>query len=225
MSSAHVALRRFDRRLRHELACTLVGVDEVGRGSLAGPVVAAAVILLDDARIPGLDDSKQLDAEERELVGAAIRVHARAIGVSFVGPRRIDALNIRQASLLAMRRAILRAGVRLRRARAGAAAADEPGVRACMVLVDGIDSVPGIDWPQRPLIAGDGRSLAIAAASVVAKTVRDGFMTRLARDYPDYGFERNKGYGTPEHLDALASLGPCTWHRYSYAPVAQGVLF
>ena len=222
MSSAHVALRRFDRKLRDTHACSLVGVDEVGRGSLAGPVVAAAVILVDGARIPGLDDSKLLDPEARESLNGTIRQHARAIGVSFVGPRHIDRVNIRQASLLAMRRAILRAGVRLRRACLPEGAGSLP---SCLVLVDGLDVVPGIAWPQQALIAGDGRSLAIAAASVVAKTVRDGFMSRLARDYPDYGFDRNKGYGTPEHLDALTARGPCTWHRYSYAPVAQGVLF
>lgn len=221
MSRAHVALRRFDRRLREETACALVGVDEVGRGSLAGPVVAAAVILFDDARLPGLDDSKQLAAAERDALSGAIRLHARAIGVSFVGPRRIDAVNIRQASLLAMRRAILRAAIRLRRVCLSQGIPVDP---SCLVLVDGIDTVPGIGWPQRALIAGDGRSLAIAAASVVAKTVRDGFMTRLAGDFPGYGFDRNKGYGTPEHLDALHERGPCTWHRYSYAPVAQGVL-
>ena len=204
MSRAHVILRRFDRKLREQHACALVGEDHRGGD--------------DGARVPGLDDSKELSSDERAELVVVIQGAARAIGVSFVGPRRIDAVNIRQASLLAMRRAILRAARRLSRT-----ATPETG--ACLVLVDGLDTVPGIDWPQQALIAGDGRSLAIAAASVVAKTVRDGFMTRLALDYPDYGFERNKGYGTPEHLDALISRGPCTWHRYSYAPVAQGVLF
>jgi ribonuclease HII len=222
MSRAHLALRRFDRRLRDESACTLVGVDEVGRGSLAGPVVAAAVILVDEARLPGLDDSKELCAAERCRLASEIRVQARAIGLSFVGPRHIDAVNIRRASLLAMRRAIRRAEIRLRHA---GFVAGGSGGQACLVLVDGIDVVPGVDWPQRTLVSGDGRSLAVAAASVVAKTVRDGFMARLGAEFPHYGFERNMGYGTPEHLDALVTRGPCAWHRYSYAPVAQIGLF
>jgi len=192
----------------------LVGVDEVGRGCLAGPVVAAAVVLPRGARLAGLDDSKRLAPPERERQALRVRSIALAIGFSFVGPRRIECDDIRRASLLAMRRAVRRALVRLGRAEAGA-----PG--RVLVLVDGLDVVPGIALPQRAIVGGDGTSLAIAAASVVAKTVRDAFMTRLATDWPAYGFAQHKGYGTPEHLAALRHAGPCSWHRRTFAPIAQ----
>lgn len=223
MTRPDLELRLFDGRIREEAGAALVGVDEVGRGCLAGPVVAAAVILPADAVLPGLDDSKRLDAERRAGLTVAIRAVARAIGVSFIGPRRIDAINIRQASLAAMRRAILRAEARLRRVSRQAHTPVDSTVLC--VLVDGNDVVPDLPWPQRSLIGGDRTSLAIAAASVIAKTCRDGFMVRLALDYPDYGFEQHKGYGTPEHLSALARHGPCRWHRYSFTPVAQATLF
>lgn len=218
MTLVHLRLEDHDRGLRARSSAVLVGVDEVGRGCLAGPVVAAAVILPDGARLPGLDDSKNLTAGQREELAAAIRACAQAIGFAFVGPREIDAINIRQASLLAMRRAVLRARARHR----GAGAPAAPGFH---VLVDGLDAIPGLGFPQESVVGGDGRSLAIAAASVVAKTVRDGFMARLAADHPAYGFERNKGYGTAEHLAAIAARGPCAWHRFTFSPVAQGTLW
>ena len=214
MSAGEGSLARHDRRLRAELGADLVGVDEVGRGCLAGPVVAAAVLLEDGVRLPGLDDSKKLTPDERARQAAAVRAVARAVAFSFVGPRVIEATDIRRASLLAMRRAVARA-----LALAAAAPASVVG------LVDGVDVIPGHAGPQRAIVAGDGTSRAIAAASVIAKTVRDAFMERLAADYPAYGFERHKGYGTPEHLAALAALGPCRWHRYTFAPIAQGSLF
>jgi ribonuclease HII len=218
MSDPARALARFDERVRASETTLLVGVDEVGRGCLAGPVVAAAVVLPRKAHCPGLDDSKRLTAEEREAQAQAVRGMALAIGFAFIGPRRIDANNIRRASLEAMRVAILRARTLL-------AARQPVSADSLQVLIDGLDLVPGLALAQQALVQGDARSLAIAAASVVAKTVRDGFMVRLGRDFPRYGFERNKGYGTQEHLEALDEHGPCCWHRYSYAPVAQGVLF
>lgn len=181
-------------------------MDEAGRGPLAGPLVAAAVVLAPGARLPGLDDSKALDAKTR--TDLAVRVREVALGVAFsiVGPRGVDRLNPHGASLLAMRRAVQRVTRR------------EPVEH---VLVDGAFPVPEAWWSQEAVVGGDARSLAVAAASVIAKTVRDGFMCRLGAEYPAYGFERHKGYGTPEHLDAIARLGPCVWHRFRYAPVRQ----
>ena len=215
-------LARFDARvLRERGVGRLAGVDEVGRGCLAGPVVAAAVILPMGARLPGVDDSKKLTREQREVQAAKVRQVAIAIGISFVGPRTIDRINIRGASLLAMRRAIHRVRVRLRHA----IVSEGPVLESLLILVDGIDVVPGVDLPQQAIIEGDGTSRAVAAASIVAKTARDRFMSRLAADWPLYGFERHVGYGTEEHLEALDRHGPCAWHRYSFSPVAQPDLF
>jgi ribonuclease HII len=181
---------------------TVAGVDEAGRGPLAGPVVAAAVILDPAVRWNGINDSKQMDAETREGLYARVLLGARAFGWAVIGARAIDRMNIRRASLEAMRRAV----ARLRLA-------------PTLVLVDGIDPVPGIAIPQMPLVDGDARMLSIAAASIVAKVVRDRIMSRLDRVWPAYGFIRHKGYSTPEHLGTLARLGPCPLHRYSFTPV------
>lgn len=183
-------------------AVTVAGVDEAGRGPLAGPVVAAAVVL--DARCDwaGVNDSKKLSPAARDAIYARVLQEARAFAWAVVGPRTIDALNIRQASLEAMRRAVARL----------------PLVPD-LVLVDGNDCVPGLACRQRPVIAGDAHLLSVAAASVVAKVVRDRIMERLDRVWPDYGFARHKGYGTPEHLAALDHFGPCPLHRFSFAPV------
>lgn len=209
------------RQLRAHGVLAVAGVDEVGRGCLAGPVVAAAVILPLKSNLPGVDDSKKLSRDQRTVQALAVRAVAIAIGVSFVGPRAIDRINIRGASLLAMRRAVLRARMRTRRR--GEEAPES--WTSMLVLVDGIDHVPGVDLPQQSVIGGDGTSLAIAAASIVAKTVRDNFMVRLAAEWPAYGFERHVGYGTEEHLDALDRHGPCRWHRYTFSPIAQPDLF
>ncbi len=186
--------------------CHLIaGIDEVGRGPLAGPVMAAAVILpldLDTEWLHLVNDSKQLSPEQREQLYARILVEARAFAWAVVGQRTIDALNIRRASLEAMRRAVLRLPL----------APD-------LVLVDGDTCVPGLDCRQQPMVAGDGRLLSVAAASVVAKVVRDRIMERLDRVWPDYGFCRHKGYATPEHLEVLSRIGPCPLHRYSFSPV------
>lgn len=219
MTHARGSLARFDTRLRGD-ADALFGVDEVGRGCLAGPVVAAAVVLPPRPRLAGVDDSKLLSPERREEQARAIRGIALAIGFSFVGPREIERTNIRRASLLAMRRAVRRAAARLRAAGAPAA------LPRWLVLVDGDDPIPDLDLgEQRPLVDGDARSLAVAAASIIAKTVRDRFMRRLADEFPGYGFDRHVGYGTEEHLAALHLHGPCRWHRHTFAPVAQRDLF
>ena len=181
---------------------TVAGVDEAGRGPLAGPVVAAAVILDPGGRWDGLNDSKQVSAAARDLLYARVLAEARAFAWAVMGPRAIDRLNIRHASLEAMRRAVARLGT-----------------MPALVLVDGRDTIPGMPLPQRPVVGGDASMLSIAAASILAKVVRDRIMERLDRVWPGYGFARHKGYGTPEHLEALARLGPCALHRYSFGPV------
>lgn len=180
----------------------VAGVDEAGRGPLAGPVVAAAVVLEPGGRWKGLDDSKQVPVERREALYARVLIEARAFAWAVVGPRAIDRINIRAASLEAMRRAVSRLRV-------------SPET----LLVDGLDTVPGIGCAQHAVVDGDARMLSIAAASIVAKVVRDRIMQRLDGVWPGYGFARHKGYGTPEHLEALGRLGPCPLHRYSFAPV------
>ena len=181
---------------------TVAGVDEAGRGPLAGPVVAAAVILGPGGCWDGVNDSKQVGAPMRDALYARVLDGARAFAWAVVGPRAIDRLNIRGASLEAMRRAVALLRV-------------EPS----LVLVDGRDRVPGLPLPQRAVVGGDRSMLSIAAASIIAKVVRDRIMERLDRVWPDYGFARHKGYGTPEHLEALARLGPCALHRFSFTPV------
>lgn len=195
------SLARAESALAGERA-TVAGVDEAGRGPLAGPVVAAAVVLDRATRWEGMDDSKALGAEARDQLYARVLNEARAFAWAVVGPRTIDRDNIRAATLLAMARAVGR--LRL-----------EPE----LVLVDGRDTVPALVCEQRAVVDGDATCLSIAAASVVAKVVRDRIMTRLDRVWPAYGFARHKGYGTPEHLEALRSHGPCPLHRFSFAPV------
>jgi ribonuclease HII len=179
----------------------IAGVDEAGRGPLAGPVVAAAVIL-DRKKIPrGLNDSKQLGAETREELYPRIMAAAIAVGVGEAGVDEIDLINIRQATHMAMARAI--------RALAFAPA---------FALVDGNDAPP-LPCPCDTIIDGDAKSVSIAAASIIAKVTRDRMMTALHAEHPYYGWLTNKGYGTPEHLEALTRHGPCLHHRRSFAPV------
>lgn len=207
------AIRRERRRvarlfaLRRQLhrggACVVAGVDEVGMGPLAGPVVAAAVVLAERVDLAGLDDSKRLLAAERERLCAAIRGQAVALGVAEVWPEEIARRNIYYAGLEAMRRAVLALGV----------APDH-------VLVDA-RTIPGIRCAQTAIVGGDGRDGSIAAASVVAKVHRDTLMTRLDAEYPGYGFALHKGYATRSHLLALRRHGPCAIHRRSFLPVAE----
>ena len=193
-------LARMEARLVGEAVAA--GVDEAGRGPLAGPVVAAAVILDPGERWDGVDDSKQVPPERRLEVFARVLEKARAFSWSVIGPRAIDRFNIRGASLEAMRRAVHR--LRL---------------PPQLVLVDGRDPVPGIGCAQHAVIDGDAKLLSVAAASILAKVVRDRIMERLDRVWPAYGFARHKGYSTPEHLDAIRRVGPCPLHRYSFTPV------
>ena len=181
----------------------IAGIDEAGRGPLAGPVVAAAVILDPRRRIDGLRDSKLLTALQRTRLAAEIRAYALAWAVAEADVAEIDDLNILQATLVAMRRAVLALGM-------------APGE----VLVDG-NRCPALPCPARAIIGGDRDVAAISAASILAKTVRDLQLIDLDRVYPVYGFARNKGYGTPEHLAALLRHGPCPAHRKSFSPVRQ----
>jgi ribonuclease HII len=177
------------------------GVDEAGRGPLAGPVFAAAVILDPGRRIRGLDDSKKLPEPVRLELAGLIRERSMAWSVASATVEEIDALNILQATLLAMARAI------------GALA-----VAPERVLVDGLHCPP-VAIETRAVVEGDAKVKAISAASILAKTARDAEMVRLAQTYPGYGFDRHKGYATPEHLDLLRQFGPCELHRRSFAPV------
>lgn len=182
------------------LAC---GVDEAGRGPLAGPVVAAAVILDPHNPVDGLNDSKKLSAKRRAALAVEIRAKALAWAVAEASVEEIDRINILQASLLAMRRAV--DGLALRPERA---------------LIDG-NKCPRLDCPAEAIVGGDGKVASIAAASILAKTVRDAGMLTLHAVYPVYGFDRHMGYPTAFHLQALRAHGPSPVHRRSYAPVAQ----
>lgn len=181
-------------------AC-VVGVDEVGRGPLAGDVVAAAVVLAGDAAIPGLDDSKRLSATRRERLAAQLWQAGIPIAVGRATPAEIDALNILQASLLAMRRAV-----------------DALAIKPDLVLVDG-HHLPDWDWRACAVVRGDSRVPEIAAASIIAKVTRDREMDALHGRWPHYGFDRHRGYPTAAHLEALRRLGPTPEHRRSFAPV------
>jgi ribonuclease HII len=191
------------RRLQAEGSVRVAGVDEVGVGPLAGPVVAAAVVLRERPRLPGLDDSKRMTRAARERLAPEILAQALAWSVAEVWPEEIDRLNIHRATQAAMRRAI--GGL--------APAAD-------YVLVDG-RRIPELPLPQTALVGGDARDGSIAAASVVAKVHRDALMVELDARFPGYGFAEHKGYATRAHLYALQRRGPTPLHRRSFAPVSQ----
>ncbi|MGH8306922.1 MAG: ribonuclease HII [Gammaproteobacteria bacterium] len=179
----------------------IAGVDEAGRGPLAGPVAAAAVILAPSRPIRGLKDSKLLTPLQREALATEIRVIALAWAVGWADHTEIDRLNILQASLLAMQRAILALGVTPEK-----------------VLVDG-NHCPSLACPAEAIVKGDSKIASISAASILAKVERDAMMRRYDREFPMYGFSIHKGYPTPAHLDALANHGACAIHRCSFSPV------
>src|SRR6266478_3713495 len=194
------ATRTLENALRRGGFCHVAGVDEVGRGCLAGPVVAAAVVLHPDRHIPGVCDSKLVPAIERERLFDRITRHAITWAVASADPREIDHINIHQASLTAMRRAVL-------------ALAPLPDI----VLVDAF-RIPDLPMAQRGVRHGDRRCAAIAAASIVAKVTRDREMLALHGQDPRYGFDRHKGYATADHLDAVARFGYSDAHRRSFRP-------
>lgn len=196
---------KFEKAARAQGAVVIAGVDEVGRGALFGPVVAAAVILPPETRIRGLRDSKQIFPEDRERLAAIIRQRALAIAIEEVDAETIDRINIYQASRMAMTAAVLRLD-------------PQPD----HLLIDALRL--DLPHPQTSIVYGDSLSISIAAASVVAKVYRDRRMCELDREYPHYGLASHKGYATPEHREALRRHGPSNLHRKTFAPVAQAGL-
>jgi len=196
---------KYEKAARSQGATTIAGVDEVGRGALFGPVVAAAVILPPDTRIRGLRDSKQLVREDRERLAKVVERKALAISIAEVDAETIDRVNIYQATRIAMSSAVARLS----------SAPDH-------LLIDAMRL--DLECAQTSIIYGDSLSISIAAASVIAKVYRDGRMRELDREYPQYGLASHKGYSTPQHLAALEKHGPCPLHRKSFSPVAQTTL-
>ena len=182
----------------------ICGVDEAGRGPLAGPVCAAAVILPRDFCIPGLDDSKKLSDKRRRELFPIIKEQALAYGIAFADENEIDSINILQATFLAMERAIA-----------------QLSIRPQLALIDG-NRTKDFGLPVETVVHGDSRCACIAAASVLAKVTRDDYMLEMAEKYPNYGFEIHKGYGTKAHYDALISYGPCSIHRMTFLKKLYG---
>lgn len=195
---------KHERAARQQGAVAVAGVDEVGRGALFGPVVAAAVVLPEKARLRGVRDSKQLEAEERERLDLRIRKVAIAFAIGFADAATIDAINIRRASHMAMLSAIAQL---------------DPQPDFLLIDAERLDT----PCPQKGIIYGDSISISIAAASIVAKVYRDAWMCRYHEEYPLYGLASHKGYGTPEHLRALLNHGPTPLHRMTYEPVRRAM--
>jgi ribonuclease HII len=191
----------YERRALEQGRSLVAGMDEAGRGPLAGPVVAACVVLDPDVPIIGLDDSKKLSAHKRELLFEQIKQKAIAWSIGIAGPRLIDNINILQATRRAMKDAL-----------------KSIDAQVDYLLIDAV-TLPGIDVMQKPLIEGESKSASIAAASIVAKVTRDQMMIDLDKKYPGYGFAAHKGYGTKDHIEAIKKLGPCKEHRYTFAKV------
>lgn len=201
-------LQEFDKKQALQLrTATLFGIDEAGRGPLAGPVVACACCIDPNqyAYFEDVNDSKKLTPKKREEIFDRIQKLGVLYGVGFASAQEIDRLNILQATFLAMRRA----------------AQKFYPIAGAVALVDGPHAVQGLEMPQYPVVNGDAQSLNIAAASIVAKVLRDRYMDTLHTLYPAYGFAGHKGYGTPKHLAALEAHGPCREHRKSFAPVSR----
>ena len=197
-------LMQFERQAAAYGFRRIAGVDEAGRGPLAGPIVAAAVVLAE--QVEGLNDSKQLTPAQREDLYGVLTEGAHGIGVAIIDADTIDRHGIQSANYAAM-------------AQAAAALFPAPD----FLLVDGF-MIRGCPLPQKSIVRGDGRSASIAAASIVAKVTRDRIMNELDQQYPEYGFARHKGYGTREHLEVLARLGPCPFHRKSFAPLSEALV-
>ncbi|MEY8518769.1 ribonuclease HII [Lachnospiraceae bacterium 29-84] len=195
-------LKAYEKKYAH--LGYLCGVDEAGRGPLAGPVVAGAVILPKDCQILYINDSKKLSAKKREELYEAIMEQAVAVGVGIAGPGRIDEINILQADYEAMRQAI-----------------QNLSVKPDILLNDAV-TIPGIAIPQIPLIHGDAKSISIGAASIIAKVTRDRMMEGYDKLMPEYGFAKHKGYGTKEHIEAIREYGPSPIHRRSFLRSIQG---
>lgn len=200
-------LLRTERELWRQGFVRVAGCDEVGVGPLAGPVVAAAVVISPAAWVRGVDDSKKLTPAQRSRLADEIRSTALAWAIGVADVEEVDRLNVYRAALQAMRRAVL-----------------ELALAPDFLVVDA-RHVPGLSMPQLPLVDGDARSYSVAAASILAKVHRDTIMREYDKQYPQYGFAQNSGYGTRGHLAALQHYGPCPIHRKSFAPVRQLSLF
>ena len=200
LQAKYIEMKRYETKCRAEGFRSIAGVDEVGRGPLAGPVVAAAVILPENFYLPGIDDSKKLSEQKREEYAAIIYRQAEAVSVSFIEPVVIDAINIYQATKKAMAAAI-------------ASLATQPD----FILIDAMKL--DTPYPSESIIKGDAKSISIAAASIVAKVARDQYMKQLGKQHPEYRFEQNMGYGTKEHLQAIDTFGITAEHRKSFAPI------
>lgn len=201
LDPATLKMLEFEHQIEAQGFRRIAGVDEAGRGPYAGPIVAAAVVL--SYPVAGLNDSKQLRADERQRYYDLLHAGGHAIGLAVVEVPELDRVGIQAANYAAMARAVAKI---------------DPAPD--FLLVDGF-RLPGVVQPQARIIKGDARSLSIAAASIVAKVTRDGIMEALDREYPGYGFARHKGYGTRAHVEALERMGPCAAHRRSWAPVAK----
>jgi ribonuclease HII len=203
LGGVNVNLFDYDRSYHLKGHESLAGVDEAGRGPLAGPVVAAAVILDYNIPIEGIDDSKKLTPKQREKLFSLISKSAKSIGIEIVDQETIDKINILKATHLAMKCAVANLSA-----------------TPSAVLVDGLP-VASISGKQFAIIGGDGKSACIAAASIIAKVTRDRIMCEMSQKYPGYGFEKHKGYGTKLHIEALSKLGPCLLHRKTFFPVSS----
>lgn len=191
-----------EKRLKAEGFIRIAGIDEAGRGPLAGPVVAAACILPDNVLFANLNDSKQLTPEEREIIFAEIIGYPDLIyGIGIIDVKTIDRVNILQATFLAMRKAV-----------------ESLPIQPDYLLIDG-NQLPHFDIPTESVVEGDGLSISIAAASIIAKVIRDRLMVELDTKWPHYGFKQHKGYATEQHLAAIQKWGPCSIHRKSFDPV------
>ncbi len=197
-------LNKFDLHHRKLGYGVIAGVDEAGRGPWAGPVVAAAVVFPPDFRNKKIKDSKKLDARNREKLFLEINRRALSVGVGIIDQQTIDSVNILNATYLAMKKAL---------------AVLEPAPD--LIIVDGHRKIPGVKTKQLAVIAGESKSLCVAAASIIAKVTRDRIMIDLSSQYPQYSFDKHKGYGTALHRRRLAEFGPCPLHRMSYAPVRE----
>lgn len=213
MSTKSLPTFKIERELAARGFCRVVGVDEAGCGAFAGPVVAAAVILPMDSRIGGIRDSKLLDERRREELYPVILERALAWAVGVASVEEIATLNIRGANLLAMRRAVKAVDVQL--CPIGHNCISECVPPVDYVLVDAW-TIPGISIPQRGIVRGDLTVKSIAAASIIAKVTRDRLMRELAQEFPQYGFDIHKGYGTKAHREAITEHGPCRHHRLSF---------
>ena len=205
-------MKEFENELHAKGVKYIGGVDEVGRGPLAGPVVAACVVLPEDFDVPGLDDSKKLTEKRRGEMMTVIHDNALAWGLGMADEKAIDRVNILQATKEAMRIAIAQADKML---------AEKTGGHLGHILFDAM-KIDDVEIPQTSLVKGDARSVSIAAASILAKVTRDAMMVKFSEEYPWYGFEKNKGYGTKQHYEGLYAHGICPIHRWSFLKKVLG---